>query len=446
MTSEKGLPIVAIVGRPNVGKSALFNRLVGSRIALVEDLPGTTRDRIYGEYEWRNHKYVLVDTGGLDESGEIAFSPLIREQILQAIKQADIVLFLVDAVTGVTAADEEVAELLRRSARPILLVANKADNPERELAALALYELGVGEPVAISAYHGLGIADLLDRIAWEIGDSPEATLDDGGEVRVAIVGRPNVGKSAILNAILGEERVIVSEIPGTTRDAVDTIFDYVGQRLRLIDTAGIRRRGKVEKGVEKHSVMRSQEAIERCDVAVVVVEANDPLTAQDVHVAGYVNDAVKGMVVAFNKWDLLPQPEESAKYLPKLLQTKVKFAPWAEHCFTTAIRSRGIPRLLDLVLEAAAQRRLRVTTAQLNAVVRKALLRHAPPTGGKRQLKVLYATQADINPPTFVFFVNDPELAHFSFRRYIENQLRAQFGFRGTAIRVIFRGRSEEKP
>lgn len=443
MTS--GLPVIAIVGRPNVGKSALFNRLVGSRVALVEDLPGTTRDRVYGEYEWKGQTYVLVDTGGLDETGEILFSPLIRAQIMQAVSQSDAVLFMVDTATGILPGDSEAADLLRRSGRPVVLVANKADNEAREQAGVVFYRLGIGEPVAVSALHGLGVADLLDRVAEVIGQQDQHSLDETDEISVAIVGRPNVGKSALLNAILGEDRVIVSEVPGTTRDAIDTTLEYQGRTLRLIDTAGIRRRGKIERGVEKHSVMRSEQAIERCDVAAVVVDSTDPLIAQDVHVIGYADKAAKGLVIVFNKWDLLDDPEEAAKYFVKLLRAKVKFADWAFHCFTSAVEKRGIPRLLDLALSADSERRRRVSTNEVNAVVRRALSRHAPPMEGKRQLKVLYVTQADVRPPTFVFFVNDPKLVHFSFRRYIENQLREAFGFQGTAIRVIFRGRSEEE-
>jgi GTP-binding protein len=427
-----------------VGKSALFNRLVGSRVALVEDLPGTTRDRVYGEYEWNGRKYVLIDTGGLDEGGEIEFSPLVRAQIMQALSQADAVLFMVDTTTGILPGDEEAADLLRRSGRPVILVANKADNEAREQAGVAFYELGIGDPIAVSALHGLGVADLLDRVAELVGDRAELPAVDTDEISVAIVGRPNVGKSALLNAILGEDRVIVSELPGTTRDAIDTTLEYKGKTLRLIDTAGIRRRGKIERGVEKHSVMRSEEAIERCDVAAVVVDATDPLTAQDVHVIGYADKAAKGLVIVFNKWDLLEDPDESARYFVKLFRSRVKFADWAFHCFTSAVERRGVSKLLDLALQADSERRRRIPTNEVNAVVRKALSRHAPPMEGKRQLKILYVTQADVRPPTFVVFVNDPKLAHFSFRRYMENQLRDAFGFQGTAIRVIFRGRTEE--
>ncbi|MEX2236458.1 MAG: ribosome biogenesis GTPase Der [Dehalococcoidia bacterium] len=439
-----GKAVLALVGRPNVGKSALFNRLVGARVAIVEDLPGTTRDRLYGEFEWGNRQYILIDTGGLDESGEIAYSPLIREQIMNALAQADVVLFLVDSISGAIAADEEVADLLRRSGRPVLVVAAKADNEAREEASVAFYELGLGEPFPVSALHGRGVADLLDHVAGLLPESAPEDATQTDEIKLAIVGRPNVGKSALLNAILGEERVIVSDVPGTTRDAIDTLFEFQDRRLRIIDTAGIRRRGKVERGVEKHSVMRSQEAIERCDVAALIVDATEPLTDQDLHIGGAVDDAARGLVVVFNKWDLLPDPEERAKYFVKLLQGRMKFMPWAFHAFTSATRGRGTRQLLELVVKAADERERRIPTAEVNAVVRKALSKHPPPMTGKRQLKVLYATQADIRPPTFVFFVNDPELAHFSFRRYMENQLREAFGFKGTAIRVIFRGRSEE--
>jgi GTPase len=438
------LPVIAVVGRPNVGKSALFNRLVGSRIAVVEDTPGTTRDRIYGEFEWRDRRYVLMDTGGFDESGQIAYSPQVRTQVKEALRQADLILFLVDAAVGVTAADEEVADLLRRSEKTVLLVANKADSESRELNAVDFYSLGIGEPIAVSAYHGLGIADLLEKIEEKIPGDIEIAVHSNTEIAVAIVGRPNVGKSAILNAILGEERVIVSEVPGTTRDAIDTRLTFDDHDLRLIDTAGIRRRGKVMPGVEKHSVMRSESAIDRCDVSLVVVDASDPLTAQDVHIAGYVAKAGKGLVMTFNKWDLVPDHQEAAIRLNRLARFKLKFAPWAEVAFTSAVRKQGVSRMLQLAISCALERRRRVQTSELNAVVRKALLRHSPPSTGRRQLKVLYATQADIEPPTFIFFVNDPALAHFSLRRYLENQLREAFAFKGTAIRVIFRGRGQD--
>ena len=436
-------PLVAIVGRPNVGKSALFNRLVGRRTALVEDLPGTTRDRLYGDLVWRGRPLRVVDTGGLEDEREGPFSPLVRRQIEQAVSEADAVLLVVDARDGITAADLDIAELLRRQTKPLLLVANKADNQARIAESAQFYELGLGEPFPISAYHGDGVADMMDALFTVLPEHGE-TPADRDTLRVAIVGRPNVGKSALVNAILGEERVIVSDIPGTTRDVIDTPFLFEGQRLTLLDTAGMRRPGRIDRGVERHSVQRARAALERADVALTVVDATEPVTAQDLHIVGLARDAHTGIVVVVNKADLLPTSEEARTQLRRLVQDRLKFLPWAPIVFVSALERRGLPALLQQVLAVGEQRRRRVSTGELNQVVRRAMAAHAPGSVQGRRLKVLYVTQAETSPPTFVFFVNDAALLHFTYQRYLENKLREAFGFAGTAIRLIFKSRGDD--
>jgi GTPase len=441
---ERAAPLLAIVGRPNVGKSALFNRLVGRRTALVEDLPGTTRDRLYGDLEWRDRSVRVVDTGGLEAESEGPFSPLIRRQIEQAIDEADLLLLVVDARDGITAADLEIAELLRRTTKPILLVANKADNQARVDDATQFYELGLGDPIAVSAYHGEGIGDLLDTVLSHLPDET-APIDREETLRVAIVGRPNVGKSALVNAILGEDRVIVSDIPGTTRDVIDTDFTWEGHRLTLLDTAGMRRRGRIERGVERHSVQRAQAALERADVAVAVIDGTEPGAAQDIHVIGMAVESHVGLVVAINKADLLPADSDNRGEIHDFVASRLKFAPWAEVLFVSALGRTGLEALLKRVVEVGETRRMRVPTSELNSVVRKAMAAHTPGSVQGRRLKVLYVTQADVSPPTFVFFVNDRGLLHFTYERYLENQLRQAFGFGGTAIRLVFRSRGEDE-
>jgi len=435
-------PVVAIVGRPNVGKSALFNRLIGSRKALVEDIPGTTRDRLYADVEWGEQAFTLVDTGGLEPTGEVGYAPLVKHQVEVALAEADIVVFVVDARDGLTATDLEIADLLRRSAKPLILAANKADNEARRQAVVQFYELALGDPLPMSAHHGLGLADLLDRLAELLpaaaGEAPAAGL------RFAIVGRPNVGKSMLLNTILGQERVIVSDEPGTTRDAIDTAFRYLDRDLVLIDTAGIRRRGRIQGGLERHSVLRAQEAIDRGDVAFLVTDATEGITAQDDHIAGYVAEAAKGLVMVINKWDLMPPDNETRKVFIRTAQARLRFVPWAALCLVSAKEGTGIAELLAAGLAAGAAREQRVPTAELNATMRRALATHGPPSVRGRRLKLLYVTQATIRPPTFVFFVNDAALLHFSYRRYLENSIRRAFGFQGTALKLIFRSRSEE--
>ena len=438
-------PIVAIVGRPNVGKSALFNRIVGGRPALVEDLPGTTRDRIYGDAEWRGREFKIVDTGGLEPDEPGTYTPLVRAQVEQALGEADMILFVVDAKSGTTAADEEVADMLRRTNKPMLLLANKAESPERQEAAVSFYELGLGEPIAVSANHGLGVADVLDMIADTIPPAePEETAED--ELRLAIVGRPNVGKSALLNAILGEERVIVSEVPGTPRDAIDTPLTFADRHLVLVDTAGLRRRGSIEAGVEKHSTLRARRALERAQVALCVFDLSESFTAQDAHIVGYALEAFRGVIVVANKWDLVRERDWTQEDWERRLRWKLKFAPWISIRFTSAKERIGISEVLAEAVRIGDERKRRIDTGVLNHALRKAIAEKPPPSPSKGgRLKLLYATQAEVDPPTFVIFLNDPTRAHFGYRRYIENVIRRHFAFEGTAIRLVFRGREPDE-
>jgi GTP-binding protein len=463
-------PLVAIVGRPNVGKSTFFNRMLGERVAIVEDLPGTTRDRIYGDTDWNGREFTLIDTGGLELGSDIPVGQVgldgqpgdimkrVQAQAELAIEEADVIVFMVDVKAGITAADDEVADMLRRTQKPVILAANKADNAKLCQDAVEFYALGLGEPIVVSSIQGTGTGDLLDLIVDALPPEAEESVGEEGEeiTRIAIVGRPNVGKSSLLNAILGFQRSIVSEVPGTTRDAVDSEFEYKDKRLVLIDTAGIRRRGRVGPGVEKYSVLRASRAIDRCDVAILVVDASDGLAAQDTHIAGEIQEKTKGVVVIVNKWDLAqaqrraaregkePHPDEeieSAERYRKIIAEGLKFIPYAPIVFASAKTGYHVQSLLDTVLNIAEMRYLRVPTARLNEVVQGAVRRHNPTVFRGKVLKIYYATQTRVNPPTFVFFVNDPQAMHFSYERYMENQLRTAFSFRGTGIRLQFRPR-----
>jgi GTPase len=433
-------PIVALVGRPNVGKSSLFNRLTGQRRAVIHDVPGTTRDRLYGTAEWNGHEFTVVDTGGIELESE-GLPGEIRAQAEEAMREADVIFLIVDVAAGVTATDSEVASLLRRTEKPVLLVGNKADNLRLAKLADDLYELGLGKPYAVSALHGTGTGDLLDELVALLPRAEE-TDDDEDTFSVAIIGRPNVGKSSLLNAILGEQRVIVAPIPGTTRDAIDTEIEYEGKPVTLIDTAGLRRRGRIEPGVEKFSVLRSVRAIERCDVAVLVIDADDGVTAQDAHVAGYVQEAMKGLLVVLNKWDLITKVPTVAADFTALVKRELNFVDYAPLLFVSALSGRGTQRILPAVAAIAEERRKRVPTSELNNAMRDAFAAHPLNDKGK-QFKLYYVTQPRTSPPTFIFFVNDPRRVHFSYIRYLENKIREHFGFEGTAIKIAFRGRSE---
>jgi GTP-binding protein len=433
-------PIVAIIGRQNVGKSTLLNRLAGKRLAIVADVPGTTRDRIFADISWQGSQFTLVDTGGLEISPRSSVGRGVKAQVGAAIAEADLIIFLVDAKDGVVASDLEIAQMLRSSSKPLVLVANKADNPALESGAVEFHQLGLGEPLAISAYHRRHTAELLDRVI-SLLPTPEA-VETGAEImKLAIVGRPNVGKSTLLNAILGEERAIVDETPGTTHDAVDTALDFGGQNVILIDTAGIRRRGRWGAGVERYSVIRALRAIDEADIALLVLDATELVTAQDKHIAGYIQEAAKGVVLIVNKWDLA-QKSSAAEY-DKHIRRQLRFLSYAPVLYISAKFGEGVDKVMPQAFEIYQERLKRPATTQINDVVGAAVASHPLPRQGTKQLKVFYATQAEVGPPTFVFFVNDAKLVHFSYRRYLENKLRQAFGFGGTPLRLVFKTRGE---
>ncbi|MDQ3880467.1 MAG: ribosome biogenesis GTPase Der [Chloroflexota bacterium] len=461
-----GLPVVAIVGRPNVGKSTLFNRLVGQRLAIVEDEPGTTRDRVYGEAEWNGRRFTVVDTGGLELEAGSDIEARVQDQARVALDEADLILFVVDAETGLAALDHEVADRLRRAPRRVLLVVNKADNARRELEATEFYELGFENTALVSAAHGRNSGDLADLIVdhlpppsaaetrmadsdgvGELSDEELAELAETemGPPRIAIVGRPNTGKSTLANRAIGWERMIVSDVAGTTRDAIDTEIRVDGQPAILVDTAGIRRRGSVREGIERYSVLRAMKAIARCDVAVVLVDATEGFTAQDAHVAGYVIDEGKGLVLVMNKWDAVEKDEHTADVWLKTLRREAPYLAWADIVFASALTGQRVDRVLREALRVADERLRRVPTGELNRVVADAVAEHPPAHVRNRLAKIFYATQAGVAPPTFVVFVNDPTLVHFSYRRYLENRIRSAYGFLGTPIRIVLRQRESEQ-
>jgi GTP-binding protein len=431
-------PVVAIVGRQNVGKSTLLNRLAGKRIAIVDDVPGTTRDRIMADVSLAGGDFTVVDTGGLEPSPGSAMAQVVNQQVEVATREADAIIFLTDVRDGVTPVDLEIADRLRKAGKPVVLAANKADNDRSEGGVVEFYELGLGEPVAISAYHGRGISELSERVGALL--PPVAPADAGPEaIKVAIVGRPNVGKSTLLNALLGDERAIVDSAPGTTRDAIDTLVDFEGKSVLLIDTAGIKRRGRIGGGVGQYSVIRSLKAIERADIALLVLDAEQLVTAQDMHIAGYIQQAAKGIIIVVNKWDLV-QGGDIASY-DRYVKGQFRFMTYAPVLCVSAKLGRGVNKIMPQVVQISKERRRRLSTAQVNSVVQEAVASHGLPRKGNRQLKVLYATQAEVNPPTFVFFVNYPKLVHFSYQRYLENRLRRAFGFSGTPLRFVFKAR-----
>ena len=443
------LPLVAIIGRPNVGKSALFNRIIGERRAIVDPMSGLTRDRLYAEAEWRGRRFMMVDTAGLilgKDRDEVPEQRELRrrmeEQSRLAIEEADIILFVLDIREGLTAVDRDIAELLRKSRTPVMILANKADGRGNDILANEFYELGLGEPLAISALHGTGSGDLLDVVYELLPPLRPEIVEDVVAGRFAILGRPNVGKSSLLNALLGDQRSLVTAVPGTTRDPVDTELEYEGKRVRLIDTAGIRRHG-LTKGVEQYSLLRGLRAMERSDVALLVLDASEGVTAQDLHIAGYIVEAGRGMVVVLNKWDLLPTDEKEEKVWRKRIKEQFSFAPWAPISYISAKTGQRISQPLDVALKVVAERDHRVATPELNKWLRTTLAQRQVPTRKGKRLNILYVTQAEADTPTFIFFVNEPELVHFSYRRFLDSQLRKQFGFEGTPIRLVFRKRGE---
>ena len=451
-------PIVALVGRPNVGKSTLFNRIVGQRRAIVEDLPGTTRDRLYSEAEWAGRYFTVVDTGGLEiiesqklrrpqdqpqplSTASVGFIEEIRVQAQVAIDEADVIVMLVDVLDGLTPADEDVAEVLRRADRPVLVAANKADNPAREQTAYEFYALGLGEVYPISALHGTGIGDLLDQVVAALPVAEET--EELEALHIALVGRPNVGKSSLLNKLLGEERAIVSAIPGTTRDAVDTYLTWEGQPVLLIDTAGIRRRGRIDPGIEKYSVLRSIKSIARADVVVLLLDAQDLVTAQDAHVAGYILEEDRSIIVVVNKWDLIEKDTYTMDAYTKQIRADLRFLDYVPVMFISALTGQRVHKLLPLAFQVYQERMVRIPTGELNRLVEDATIRHSPPHKAGKRLKFLYATQASVDPPTFVFFVNDKRLVHFSYERFLENQIRRKYGYLGTPLKLVFRSRGK---
>ena len=438
-------PIVAIVGRPNVGKSTLFNQIGKKRVSIVDDMPGVTRDRIYLDAEWLNHEFTMIDTGGieLDESNHILKS--MREQAQIAMEEADVILFLVDGRAGMTTADEEVAHLLRSTKKPVILAVNKIDSPQREADCYEFYSLGLGDPIPISASNAMNLGDLLDAIVKAFPEK-EVTEEDPDEIHIAVIGRPNVGKSSIVNKILGEDRVIVSDIPGTTRDAIDTHFTKDDIRYNLIDTAGMRRRGKIDEPVERYSVMRTLRAVDRADVVLMMINAAEGITEQDKKIAGYAHESGKGVVIVVNKWDIFPDKDDkSTLRFTDDLRDELGFLQYAPVLYTSALTGQRVGRVTELVRYVAEQQALRIKTSVLNELIRDAVAVNPPPMHRGRQLKILFMTQVDIKPPKFIIFVNDPDLMHFSYLRFIENRLREQFGFEGTPIRLIVRKRNEEE-
>ncbi len=432
-------PVVALVGRPNVGKSTLFNRLIEEPLAIVEDVPGTTRDRIYADAEWGGITFIFIDTGGLLPESPDNLASSVRQQVAIAIAESDVIIFLVDVKEGPTAVDMEIAQLLRRSSKPVILAVNKADNEIRRQEAVEFYELGLGDPIPLSALHGTGTGDLLDAILKVV---PSETRDEPAEgTRIAIVGRPNVGKSSLLNAILGKERMIVSEKPGTTRDAVDSLIEWDGEPVILIDTAGIRRRGRVAPGIEKYSVIRAVRAIQRADVALLLLDAAEGVTEQDAHIAGYVVEEGKGLVIVVNKWDLVEKDTHTMQQYTLDIRRALKFVAYSPVVFVSAISGQRVKKVIDVALVVQEARSTRMPTGELNRVISEAVAKHAPPSKRGKRLRIYYGTQVGVAPPTFVFFVNDPELVHFSYQRYLENQLRGAFGFEGSSLRMAFRTR-----
>lgn len=441
-----GKPIVAIVGRPNVGKSTLFNIFANSRISIVEDTPGVTRDRLYADTEWLDNEFMMVDTGGIEIMNTDKIAVSIRQQAQIAIAEADVILFVCDARAGITHEDAEVAKMLRQSKKPIVLAINKADSPKQEMEIFEFYNLGIGEPIPVSAANHLGLGDLLDAVVEKFPET-SAYGEDGNEdeIKVALIGRPNVGKSSIFNTLVGEERSVVSDVAGTTRDAIDTPVIREGQKFLFIDTAGMRRKARIDEPIEKYSIIRSLRAVDRSDVVLMVIDAIDGVTEQDKKIAGYAHEAGKGIVLVVNKWDLYDKDNTSTLRYTENLRRELVFMQYAPVVFVSAMTKQRIHRLPEVIHYVAEQNAMRISTSVLNQVVEDAIAINPPPTEKGQRLKILYATQVKIKPPTFVIFVNEPEIMHFSYQRYLENKLREAFGFEGTPLQMIIRGKNEEE-
>lgn len=437
-------PIVAIVGRPNVGKSTLFNIFANKRISIVEDTPGVTRDRLYADAEWLDNEFVMVDTGGIEiqNTDEIAVS--IRKQAQIAINEADVIVFVCDARSGITTEDVEVAKILRHSKKPVILAVNKADSMKQESEIYEFYNLGIGEPIPVSAVNRLNLGDLLDAVVEKFPASSKVTDDDEDIIKVAIIGRPNVGKSSIFNTLVGENRSIVSDIAGTTRDAIDTPAVRDGQKFLFIDTAGMRRKGKIDEPIEKYSIIRTLRAVDRSDVVLMIIDAVEGVTEQDKRIAGYAHESGKGVVLVVNKWDLYKKENDSTIRFTEMLRNELIYMQYAPVVFVSAVTNQRISKLPETIKQVAEANNLRVSTSVLNQVITDAVAINPPPADKGKRLKILYSTQVKVKPPTFVIFVNEPEIMHFSYQRYLENKLREAFNFTGTPIDIIVRGKNEE--
>lgn len=435
-------PIVAMVGRPNVGKSTLFNKLAGKRISIVQDTPGVTRDRVYAESEWLNRKFTMIDTGGIEPESSDIIVKQMRRQAQIAIEMADVIVFVVDGKEGLTAADQEVAQMLRKSKKPVVLVVNKIDRLALEENSYEFYNLGIGDPITISASQGLGLGDMLDEVVKYFNDPSEDEEDDE-YIRIAMIGKPNVGKSSLINRLLGEERVIVSNVPGTTRDSIDSYLETEDGKFILVDTAGLRRKSKVKEEIERYSVIRTYAAIEKADVAILVIDAEQGITEQDEKIIGYAHEMNKAIMVVVNKWDLIEKYDKTLSNYQKDLQQKLKFMPYAKYLFISALTGQRVHKILSTAKYCYDNYSKRVSTGLLNDVISKAVLMKEPPVVALKRLKIYYATQVATKPPKFVFFVNDPNLLHFSYGRYLENQLRESFDFDGTGIEIEYRARKE---
>ena len=445
MSKRKNKPVVAIVGRPNVGKSTLFNALAGRKIAIIQDTPGVTRDRIYADCNWLNHEFTLIDTGGIEPDSKDIILSQMREQAMLAIDMADVILFMVDVKQGVQDADDKVANMLRKSGKPVVLIVNKVDKPKQmESDVYEFYNLGIGDPIPVSSSNKMGIGDMLDVVVSYF-PAPKEEEEEGDEVRIAIVGKPNTGKSSIINRLIGEQRVIVSDIAGTTRDAIDTRVKHNGKDYVFIDTAGLRRKNKVKEDLEYYMYLRSVGAVERADIAVLVIDASEGITEQDAKIAGIAHDRGKAIIVAVNKWDLIEKDNKSMKEFTQKVRSTLSFLNYAEIIFISAMTGQRMGKLYDTIDLVYDNMNLRIQTGVLNEIITEAAMLQQPPQDKGKMLRILYSTQASVCPPTFVFFVNDKKLMHFSYQRYLENRIREAFGFKGTPIHFVIRERVSDK-